>query len=50
MKTKDQLADVLMKALGRIKFVKLCKKIGVKKAWDEVRIKEEHEGSDSPSY
>ena len=33
LKTKDQLADILTKALGRVKFVDLCAKIGVKKAW-----------------
>ena len=27
--THDQLADVLTKALGRVKFVELCQKLGV---------------------
>ena len=50
VKTKDQLVDFLTKTLGRIKFLKLCEKIGAKKAWDEVRIKEEHEERDYPPY
>ena len=31
-KMKDQLADILTKALGRVKFMKLCARIRVKKA------------------
>ena len=46
VKTKDQQNDVLTKALGRINFEDLCVKIRVKKAWAEVRIKE-NEGDDS---
>ena len=48
MKTKDQSTDILTKALGRVKFVELCHKIRVKKAWDEKKITE-HVGSDFPS-
>ena len=48
MKTEDQSADVLNKALGRVKFVELCHQIRVKKALDEKKIKE-HVGSDFPS-
>ena len=48
VKTEDQLADVLTKVLGKIKFTELCLKIRVKKAWDEVRIQEENERGNSP--
>ena len=50
VKTKDQLADILTKALGRVKFLDLCAKIGVKKAWEEEKIKEDNLGIDFPSY
>ena len=49
MKIKDQLANILTKALGSVKFVELCVRNGVKKAWDEKKIKEENDGSDFPS-
>ena len=45
VKTKDQLANVLTKALERVKFVDLCAKIGVQKALDEEKIKDENVGS-----
>ena len=48
MKTEDQLANILTKALGRVKFVKLSTRIGLKKAWDEKKIKLEKVGSDFP--
>ena len=32
VKTKDQLVDILAKTLGRVKFVELCARIGVKKS------------------
>ena len=41
MKTEDQLAHILTKALGRDKFVELCDKIGVKKVCYEEKIKVE---------
>ena len=46
MKIEDQLADLLTKALGRIKFVEICARIGVNQAWDEKKIKEENVGRD----
>ena len=46
MKTEDQLADILTKSLGRVKFVKLSAKIGVKKAWDMKKLKEENVGDE----
>ena len=46
MKTKDQLANVLTKALERVKFLELCAKLGVKKALDEEKMKDENVGSD----
>ena len=49
MKIEDQLADILTKALGRVKFVEICPRVRVKKAWNEKRIKEENDGSDFPS-
>ena len=49
VKIEDQLADILTKGLGRVKFVVLCDKIGVKKAWDEMKIKEENVGSGFPT-
>ena len=39
VKTEDQLVDILKKGLGRVKFVERCAIIGVKKAWDEKKIK-----------
>ena len=33
VKTEDQLADIVTKSLGRVKFVELSARIGVKKAW-----------------
>ena len=38
VKIRDQLADILTKFLGRVKFVELCAIIGLKKAWDEKKI------------
>ena len=46
MQTNNQLADILVKILGRIKFVELCDKMGVKRAWDMGRIKEEQDGGE----
>ena len=46
MKTEDQLADILTKSLGRLKFVELSARIGVKKAWDMKKLKEENVGSE----
>ena len=46
VKTENQLADILTKALGRVKFGEQSARIGVKKAWDEKKIKEENVGSD----
>ena len=46
MQTNNQLEDILTKVLGRIKFVELCDKMGVKNAWDKGRIKEEHDGGE----
>ena len=34
--------EILTKALERLKFVELYDKIGVKKVWDEEKIKEEY--------
>ena len=48
VKTKDQLADILTKALGRVKFVELSARIGVKKACDVNKIKEENVGGHFP--
>ena len=42
MKTEDQLADILIKTLRRVKFGELSERIEVKKAWDEKKIKEEN--------
>ena len=50
VKTKDQLADILTKALGRINFLEHCNKMGVKKVWDEAINNEEHDGCDSSSF
>ena len=44
--TEVQLVDIHIKALGRLKFVKLCERNGVKKAWDEKKFKEDKDGSD----
>ena len=44
VKTEDQLADILTKSLGRVKFVELSAKIGVKKPWDMKKLKEENVG------
>ena len=46
VKTEDQLADILTKSLGRVKFVELSARIGVKKAWDLKKLKEENVGSE----
>ena len=46
MKTEDQLVDIVTKALGRVKFGELSARIGVKKAWDMKKIKEENVGGD----
>ena len=46
VKTKDQLADIFTKALGRVKFGDLSVRIEVKKVWEEKKIKEENVGSD----
>ena len=50
VKMEDQLADIHTDALGRLKFLKLCNKIRVKKAWDEKRIKEEYVENDSSLF
>ena len=42
LKTEDQLAEILTKSLGRVKFVELSARIGVKKAWDMKKLKEEN--------
>ena len=44
VKAEDQLADILTKSLGRVKFVKLSEKIGMKKACDLKKLKEENVG------
>ena len=46
VKTEDQLADILIKTLRRVKFGELSERIEVKKAWDEKKIKEENVWSD----
>ena len=46
MKTEDQLADILTKSLGRVKFMELSARIGVKKAWDMKKLKEENVGDE----
>ena len=46
VKTEDQLADILTKSLGRVKFVELSAKIRVKKAWDMKKLKEENVGDE----
>ena len=40
MKTEDQLADILTKSLGRMKFMELSARIGEKKAWDMKKLEE----------
>ena len=42
VKVEDQLAGILSKALGRVKFGELSARIGIKKAWDKKKIKEEN--------
>ena len=49
VKTKHQLAKILTKFLGRVKFLELCARNGVKKACDENKIKEERDGCNFPS-
>ena len=46
MKTEDQLADTLTKSLERVKFMELGAIIGVKKAWDMKKLKEENVGDE----
>ena len=46
VKAEDQLADILTKSLGRVKFVELSEKIGMKKAWDLKKLKEENVGDE----
>ena len=46
VKTEDQLADILTKSLGRVKFVELSARIRVKKAWDMKKLKEETVGAE----
>ena len=46
VKTEDQLADILTKSLGRVKFMELSARIGVKKAWDMKKLKEENVGDE----
>ena len=47
VKSEDQLADILTKSLGRVKFVELSARIGVKNAWDMKKVKEENAGDES---
>ena len=49
MKTEDQLADILTKSLGRVKFVELSARVGVKKAWDMKKLMEENVGAEFSS-
>ena len=46
VKTEDQLADILTKSLGRVKFMELSSRIEVKKAWDMKKLKEENVGNE----
>ena len=50
MKTEDQLADILTKALGSVKFGELSARIGVQKAWDETKISENNVRSDFSTW
>ena len=50
LKTKDQLANILTKALGRVKFGGLSVRIGVKKARDVKKIKENVGGDFPPCF
>ena len=42
VKTEDQLTDILIKSLGRVKFAEISARIGVKKACDMKKLKEEN--------
>ena len=44
MKAEEKLVNIFKKALGIVKFLELCAKIGVKKVWDEKKIKGENDG------
>ena len=44
VKTEDQLIDIRTKAFEIVKFAPLSGRIGVKKGWDEKKIKEENFG------
>ena len=35
LRTEDQLADILTKSLGRVKFLEMCERLGVVKVWME---------------
>ena len=50
MKIEDQLANILTKAFGRVKFGELSARIGIKKAWDKKKIKEENMGGNFPTW
>ena len=49
LKTEVQLANILTKSLGRVKFVELSARIRLKKAWDMKKLKEENMGAEFSS-